>query len=211
MRPEPDETPCTCISCRAMNPPGAEVCSGCGHRLRDPIVSQPPTDWLQNPYEAPRTSLDRMPALRIGTVMVLVAVFAVCLGAMMASPPFGVFISVGILPASIRTAYLADLRRSRGGSSQFFDPVSTFLVTFGAAYLVGFASLIAFGVTCFPIGLMTLGNNLNNPEFLGVYFGVGLGLVVAIFVAVWLSRFLLRAGRRGSGSDRFRDWGRGPQ
>jgi hypothetical protein len=34
--PEPDEIRFACIGCGAMNPVGAEVCAGCGHRFAGP-------------------------------------------------------------------------------------------------------------------------------------------------------------------------------
>jgi len=44
--PHPDEIQFDCIGCGTMNPAGAEVCSGCGHRFAGPeggrIVNSPP-------------------------------------------------------------------------------------------------------------------------------------------------------------------------
>ncbi|WP_435007821.1 hypothetical protein P12x_005086 [Tundrisphaera lichenicola] len=151
-----------------------------------------------------------MPTLRISTVMILIAVVAICLGAILTSLVFGVLFTFGVLPASIRTAYLSDLGRFHRKPLGPDEKLATFLTTLGTAYLVSFASLIAFGVTCFPIGIVSIGSKPNNPDFVWVYAGVGLGLVVAIFVAVRFSRFLLRAGRRKSGSDQFQDWSGGP-
>ena len=46
---QPDEARFACIGCGALNPVGAEVCAGCGHRFAGP-------DRLTAPEPAARSS-----------------------------------------------------------------------------------------------------------------------------------------------------------
>ncbi|WP_435007819.1 hypothetical protein P12x_005084 [Tundrisphaera lichenicola] len=220
MMPEPDETHFTCIGCGESVPVGSDLCPGCRHPFREPIPATSPEEWLSIPDEASRMQAIKAPTIGIGTAMIPIAMVAVCLGAILASPILGVFASLGILPASIRTANVSARRRAQGFPLGVIEKFATFVMTIGAAYLVAFASLAAylvafaslftFVVTCFPIGILSLGGGPRN-QAMGVYLGVGAGLIVAIFVGISLSRLLLRTYHRESRSERSHYSDRGPQ
>ena len=117
--------------------------------------------------------------------MLFVAVIGACLGAFAANEALGALLSVGLVPASIRMAMVSGRRRAEGRPMSAEEWVGSFVLIFVTVYLIGLASLIAFGVTCFPIGLA-------SQNFV---IACGAGGLVAIFVAVKITRFAVRADR----------------
>jgi hypothetical protein len=205
--PEFGDIQFACIGCGAMNPAGAEVCSGCGHRFREPTFVPPPPASMpdpyegprwpsasSNPYEAPRSRVGTAPTFRIGTAMVLIAVVALCLGAFSSGVVEGSLVTVGLLPATIRTFYIAGRREDEGWPMSLGGKLATFFATIGAMILVVFSSILAFGLTCFPVG-MTSGD-------LGL--ALGAGIIAALATAVGLTYALIKMSRTGAQRERDR-------
>jgi hypothetical protein len=185
---EPEAIQFACIGCGAMNPAGAEACSGCGHRFREPTPVPAPLVLPTNPYEAPRSRVAGAPTFRIGTAMVLIAVVALCLGAFAAGIAQGILVTMGLLPATIRTFYIAGRREHEGRPMSTERKVLTFISTVGGVILILFSSIIAFGVTCFPIGMS--GGDVG--------FAVWAGVVAALGAAGGLTYALIKASRAGA-------------
>jgi hypothetical protein len=192
---EPEEIRFACIGCGALNPAGAEACSGCGHRFREPTPVPSPPVSPANFYEAPRSRVDRAPTFRIGTAMVLIAVVAFCLGAFAAGIGQGVLVTMGLLPATIRTFLVAGWREAEGRPMSTERKVLTFISTIGGLILIAVSSIIAFGVTCFPIGMS--GGDAG--------LAIGAGLLSALGAAIGLTWALLRAGRAGARREQDRE------
>jgi hypothetical protein len=195
---KPHEIQFACIGCGAMNPAGAEVCSGCGHRFREPtsfpsprVPGKDPYEapgspaGSTNPYEAPRSRVAGAPTFRIGTAMVLIAVVALCLGAFASGVMEGTLVTLGLLPATIRTFYIAGRREAEGRPMSLGGKISTFSATVGGLILIVFSSIVAFGLTCFPIG-MTSGD-------LGL--ALGAGIIAGLAAAGGLTYTLIKASR----------------
>jgi hypothetical protein len=186
--PDPEEIQFACIGCGTLNPARAEVCSGCGHRFREPTATPSPLVSHANFYEAPRARVDRAPTFRIGTAMVLIAAVAFCLAAFAAGIGQGILVTMGLLPATIRTFLVAGWREAEGRPMSLERKVLTFLSTVGATILIVFSSIIAFGLTCFPIGMS--GGDAG--------LAIGAGLLAALWAAIGLTWALIRASRAGA-------------
>ena len=166
---EPEGIRFACIGCGALNEAGAETCIGCGHSfagplpaaLPDPSRPPPAPPPVRRPvpppnlYEPPAPRVGP-PTIRIGTMMAIIAVIAVHLGAFAANTSLGVVASIGLLPASIRLALVVSRRAAEGRPMRVQDQWLSFLLTFLSSYLVAFSAIIAFGLTCFPIGVSGL-------------------------------------------------------
>jgi hypothetical protein len=216
---EPEEIQFACIGCGAMNPAGAEACSGCGHRFGGPgfvpasasasaplpapgsgrSALPPPVRFL-DPFDPPVARVARTPTFRIGTAMGVIAVVGVGLGAFAASPYLGYLVAVGLVPATIRTILVAGRREAEGRPMRPADQSMSFLLTFGAVYLILVASLIAFGVTCIPIG-----SAMSNTFPGGLWLAFGVGLIAAALTATGLAWGMLKASRDRDRKQRDRD------
>jgi hypothetical protein len=196
--PEFGDIQFACIGCGAMNPAGAEVCSGCGHRFREPTaVPSPPATmpdpyepprWpaaSTNPYEAPRSRVGTAPTFRIGTAMVVIAVVALCLGAFASGVVEGTLVTLALLPATIRTFYIAGRREAEGWPMSAGGKLATFVATIGGMILVVFSSIISFGLTCFPIGM--------SSGDLGL--ALGAGIIAGLAAAGGLTYALIKVSR----------------
>ncbi|WP_435018683.1 hypothetical protein TA3x_000668 [Tundrisphaera sp. TA3] len=194
--PEPDQIQFACIGCGALNPMDAATCSGCGHDFgRPPAPASPGSTGplpsrrpipAPNPYAPPTSDLHRRPTFRIGTAMIVVAVIAVGLGAFAADEALGIGLSIGLIPATIRLAWLSSRGDVGGRAMRAGDLALAFILTFVMSYLILIASVIAFGVTCFPFGMVSQ----------NIVVGVVAGGVAAIFVGIKLTRATLAASRR---------------
>jgi hypothetical protein len=198
---EPDEIQFACIGCGTMNPAGAEVCAGCGHRFAGPDLMSPtrpilpprprPTPFL-NPYEPPSAPIAPPTTFRIGTGLVIIAVIAFCLAAFRADITLGVALTMLILPGTIRTPMVAARRRLEGRPMGIGEQVGTFMMTGMATLGVALSSLIAFVLTCLPSGLVT--GNIGVALMVG---GVG-----AVLCGVWLTRVFLGISREQMARER---------
>ncbi len=196
---DPEEIKFACIGCGAYNPTAAEVCSGCGHRFAGPDLIPPvriilPPRASDNPYEAPLTPIVPPRNFQIGTILIWIAVSAVCMGAFRENFALGVIAVVTLLPATIRTSFVAGARRALGRPMAWEERFATFLMTMLATWAILFASGIAFGITCFGTGLAS--------QNIGV--GVTFGAIGAMSCAVWLSRVFLRNNRDIARRERLR-------
>jgi hypothetical protein len=193
---EPDDVQFACIGCGALNPAGAEVCAGCGHRFAGPdlkpkVPIRIPPRRSENFYEPPTTPIAPPRTFRIGTVLVLIALIAVALAAFRADITLGVGTIVLLAPAAIRTPFLASRRRLEGRPMGFGEQMETFVATMVVTCAVVIASMIAFFATCLPTGIMI--GNLN--------LALAAGAVGSLACAVWLIRFFLRVGRDRAARD----------
>lgn len=196
-----DEIQFVCIGCGALNPLGADICADCKYRFAGPEgesaaspvgAPRPRTrPAVFEPYAPPAAPIAPPRTFRIGTLLVFIAVIAVCLAALRASIGLGVFVVVSLIPATIRMAVVAGNRRTRGWPMSLEEKILTFIMTIGAIYLVGISCIIAFVVTCFPTGLLT--------------GSIGLALIVgvagAITAGLWISSLFLRTSRNRAARD----------
>ncbi len=193
--PEPEEIRFACIGCGALNPVGAEACSGCGHRFAGPdVVSTPPMSvpperrplTPDRYFEPPKAEIAPPPRFRIGTAMAFIAVIAVCLAGFAADVSLGILTSLALGSASIRTFLVSARHEARGRPMDLSEQFLVFLMTMMGTVLVVISSAIGFCVTCFPVGI----GSSSLPLALAV------GGAAAIATAFWVARGLLRIGRK---------------
>ena len=212
---EPEEVKFACIGCGTWNAAGAEVCAGCGHRFAgtdlipkvrialpprppenpyeppsSPIA--PPSGPSENPYEPPSSPIAPPRALRIGTALFLIAIVAVCLGALRENIALGVAVILSLAPAAIRTPLVAGRRRAHGLPMDFWEQFASFLTTMVCTWAVVISTSIAFLATCYPAGLVT--SNL--------VVGLVVGVPAAIGCAFLMTRIFVRMGQGQAARDR---------
>jgi hypothetical protein len=201
---EPGEIQFVCIGCGTTNPAGAEVCAGCGYRFAGTdIVSTPrridPIDRprsrpapLLNPYEPPTPPISPPTTFRIGTILVFTAVVAVCLAMFRADISLGVFVTLMLMPAAIRTPFVAARRRRDRRPMSVGEQVGSFLMTALVTWLTAISGAIGFVATCVPSGLMTQ----------NIAVGLTVGAIGAIACALFIIRFFLKLSRENLAKER---------
>lgn len=198
--PDPEAARFTCAGCGTSNPTGSGACSGCGRRFAGSDLAlgdrnAPTARPAANPYEAPLTPIPPYRSIGIGTAMMLIAVVALCLGALRANIALGIAVSLSLVPAAIRTPLVTARRRAEGATMDWSEQVATFITTVMCTWLVTIASSIAFFATCFPVGAVS-----NS-----IPFGLIVGVPVAIGCAIHLTNRFLRTGPgRAAKSDEIR-------
>lgn len=110
--------------------------------------------------------------VQLGTLMVAIAMVAVCLAVLRVSLGFGVLLILILVPASGRTIAAVLRRHARGRRMDWSERLELFVLSLCIVVVIGLASLVAFAATCFPSGVI-LGN------------GAGIwGLVVAVIIGI---------------------------
>jgi hypothetical protein len=118
-------------------------------------------------------------SVHLGTLMVLIAVVAVCLALLRAAPGLGILLILVLVPASARTVAAVVRRQSRGKRMFWDEKLELFVLSIGIVVVIGIASAAAFLATCFPSGLL-LTNAAGIPGLIAaVIVGVGAGGYVA--------------------------------
>ena len=192
-----DEIYFVCIGCGALNPFGADVCVDCQYRfagpegapVADPVAAPRPRPRPRpvpfEPFAPPTAPIAPPRTFQIGTLLVFIAVIAICLGALRASVGLGIFVIVSLIPATIRVAVVAGHRRARGWPMSLDEKILAFIMALGATYLVAISCITMFVVTCFPTGMLT-----GRIELALV-----VGVAGAIATGAWVTSAFFRSGR----------------
>ncbi len=204
---EPEEIRFACIGCGALNPVGAESCTGCGHRFAGtdvvstpaparPVVPPERRPFSPEPYyEPPKAPIVAPRTFRIGTMMALIAVIALCLAAFAAGTGQGIIALFALGPATIRTLFVSAGREAEGRPMTLGEQVGTFCFTILSLFAIVISAGIGFFATCFPVGMISNGNPVS----------LFIGVIGAIVAAVWVGVGFLRIAREHAESDRARD------
>jgi hypothetical protein len=183
--PEPDGIWFLCPLCGASNRPENAACFLCGHRLHPPGPDEAKTDG-----PGPRTAPTALPApglsFRISSLLLVIAVIAVCLGVVRENTVLGIALSVAVAPALVYTTLVADRRKARGTSMSVPETVATFLAALAGVVVIAVSTVIAFCVTCLPVGLTSQ----------NIFLGSVIGILAAVAALVLSTRFLLALGAR---------------
>ncbi len=193
-----------CPECGASNRPKGTFCFLCGHGLdtarpetsigapRSPIsfTSPEPID----PYQPPTTFVPTPLSFRISSLLMVIAVIAVCLGVWHEEPVLGIILAVVVAPALVYTVIVAAKSKARGRRMAVFEKVGTFLAAIVGAVVIAVSAIIAFFVTCFPVGIVTLGAAGTATWIIALVSG---GTAAVAAAAYMTYRLLTRKGRRG--------------
>jgi hypothetical protein len=193
-----------CPECGASNRAGDSVCFLCDHRL-DAARPEVPSDALKratsrtapelvNPY-APPGGFDS-PALtfRISSLLLVIAVIAVCLGVWHEVPFLGIMLAVVAAPALVYTSVVAARSRASGQPMSVFDKVGSFAGALAGVVVIEFSALIGFGATCMPaVGIAVVAGANGQPAMIAAVVVGGIGAVAAATLVTYF--FLTRKGR----------------
>jgi hypothetical protein len=91
-----------------------------------------------------------MRTIHLNTLMVLIAVIAVCLGVLHEAPGLGILLIVLVIPALARTIAGTRRQQALGRSMSWDEKMLAFFGSLGIVALIGLAATIAFVVTCTP-------------------------------------------------------------
>lgn len=181
-----------CPSCGAQNRADSVECFLCHQPfgLTEPTSAQSPTTWVPSPV-SPTDDLaaahaDIQRTFKLSSLMLIIALVAVCLGALVESPGLGVVLIIVAAPALLRTLAAIHYFRGRGQRLTTVDKVLFFVGSLLIVTMILMSTLIAFTIVCFPAGLVAIGT-LQGAGFL---FAVTAGFVPAVFVAYQTTRAL---------------------
>ena len=158
----------TCRQCGAENWPGRLVCCECG----------------QNPA----ATLVIGGRLSLGSVMLLVALVAVCLSAFRVDVFIGLLLVLVVVPTLVSTVLTTKRRVQAGRPPSLFGKIQIYLVAFGIVLVIELATYFAFFTTCIPLGLATMqGNAYMTRSWVPWVVGFTSAFAVGGFLA-WLLR-----------------------
>ena len=168
-----------CPECGAPVAEGRARCWLCQRRHEEALAT--------NPYAAPRPIAAETPLqFSLATLLLVVTLVAVTLGAFWVAPGLGVFLVVLGVPALIRTMVANNRQRRVGSSHTALEKIGIFLVSLLIMWAVWMSASIAFAVVC-TMGFAPIAM-ANGDMNVALLIGVGGGLVSAIALAVWLLR-----------------------
>lgn len=147
----------------------APACWLCGHYVgHGKVVPGVVRREDPNPYAPPRAEIATGRTSRIATLLLVIAVIAVILGVLREVPPLGVVLAVISVPAVIRTGVAS---RRLPATPGVFAQVGLFLSSFTVAAVTLVSAVIAFGITCFPLGLITFRSGNGSAVILAFLAG----------------------------------------
>jgi hypothetical protein len=194
-----------CPECGASNGPERTSCVLCGHGLdtaqpegrigspRSPIFfsSHEPI----NPYKPPATFVSTPLSFQISSLLMVIAVIAVCLGVARANVVLGIVLAVVVVPALVYTMIVTERHKASGRPIAVLDKAATFVNAIAGVVIIEFSALVAFYMTCVPVSFATasVGVGVNAGLIVGLVTGGLAGIGVAASV-IYL--FLFRKGRK---------------
>jgi hypothetical protein len=130
---------------------------------------------------------------RISSLLLIIAVVAVCLAGWQAQPYVGIGLTVVVLPALGYTCVVAFKSAAAGKPMLVAEKVHTFGAAVAGVLVIEFAALVAFCMTCFPTGYIAFSSNAGPPAVVCAFLIGGLAGVAA---GGWVTYFLLTRKRR---------------
>ena len=174
-----------CPHCGAVNRLSRTTCWLCGH---SPVATGAAAE--PQPQASP-TEKTAQRTFGLSSLMLLIALIAVCLGVMRELPGLGIALAVVATPALIRTIGAVGRKEARGRPMDVPEIIGTFLGSVAVVTTIAVAAGAAFVATCFPVGLVTLGPDRGwGVGIVGIVFAFVLGFAVAGFVGYFLIRRL---------------------
>ena len=151
-----------CPECGAANRVGETTCFLCGGRSGTDSPAQAGAKSF-NPYAPPSVSyappavsVPLRPSFHISSMLLIIAVIAVCLGVWQAQPLLGVIVAVIVVPALGYTSVIAFQSASKGRPLAVSEKLNRFLAALMGVVVILFAALVAFCMTCVPTGFIAL-------------------------------------------------------
>lgn len=168
-----------CPHCGAQNPAAEPRCGSCGQSL---------TLYIGPVEHFPRR-------LDLGSLMLLIALVAVCLGITREVPVLGVFLLAVVLPALLRT--FVWMRRAEGDGQALIWPekFGAFAASTGVVWLIVLGTGVAFLVglalgTAGGAAFLQAAFGRQNSAAVARFIGVPLGCAGAALIGYWLVKGL---------------------
>jgi hypothetical protein len=174
-----------CPDCGATARAGETACFLCGKRLG--VADAKKTIGLA--ADSPSASL---PTFHISSLLLLIALVALCLGVGHDEPVLGIALAVVVLPAAAYTTIIAFRSAALGKPMAVFEKVWSFLAAISGVVVIALAALIAFCVTCIPAGFVAMSGGGET----GIIVAVVIGGIAAVAAGAFMTRFLLTRKRR---------------
>jgi uncharacterized RDD family membrane protein YckC len=145
-----------------------------------------------NPYEPQAEFTTKHFSFQIDSLLMVIAVIAVCLGVAHENLSVGIILAVAVVPALVYTIIVAAKAKARGTPMGGLNKASHFLIAIVKVVVVEFSGLVAFAMICVAIGTMFSGQgNLGSTVVLVA------GALAGIADATCLTYLLfIRKGRR---------------
>lgn len=168
-RPSPELVGCPL--CGARNFAIDEVCDSCGRPLAVVIGPRP-----------------RVRRVNLATVMVLIALVAVCLAPIRVAPAASILLMAILIPTTVRVLLAIEERKADGRPMSFPQTFDAAFASCGITILILLAATIAFVVTCVPTGFCMATGRVD--ERVGLSVANLSGATCALFVAYRVGRRL---------------------
>ena len=154
-----------CPACGAKNPAIADLCAACGKSLTVVIGPMP-----------------KVKHVGIGSVMIVIAVVAVCLVPIRSAPWVSLFQVILFVPASIRGVIALERRRLDGWATPFGQAIGLFLDSFFIVLWIVLATVIGFVVACLLIGFVTLSMGRGDAGIVTALVAGAIGAPATLYV-----------------------------
>ena len=143
-----------CPQCGGKNGPWRGLCFLCGHGL-DTATSEPRTGAPKSPaspaapevvnsYEPPAAFFAPAVTFRISSLLMVIAVIAVCLGVAHENLVLGIILAVAVAPALMYTFMVAARSKARGKPMVLLEKVGSFLAAIAGVVVIAVSAFIAF-------------------------------------------------------------------
>ncbi len=162
-RPSPEIVGCP--SCGVKNFAIDDVCAECGKSLEIVILPRPTVRHVG-----------------LGSVMVVIAVLAVCLAPVRYAPGLSMVLAMFLVPGALRGVLVLERRRLDGRASDGVEVLAVLLRSFFVCFAIALSGWIAFVVFCFPIGLATMDMGWGSGFFVALCAGAIAGLLTLCYV-----------------------------
>jgi hypothetical protein len=130
--------------------------------------------------------------VQLSTLMLLIALIAVCLGVLHEEPGLGILLIILliflVIPALARTIAGTRRRQALGRSMSWDEKMLAFFGSLGIVAVIGLAATIAFAATCTPTAIVAA----SAMDVYGLIPAGLVGLTASGFVIFYLGRALWR-------------------
>jgi hypothetical protein len=175
-----------CPDCGALARAGETTCFLCGQRLGGAESKQTIGLAATESPSAP------WPTFHISSLLLLIALVALCLGVGHEEPALGIALAVVVLPAAGYTTVIAFRSAATGRPMSVFQKLWSFGGAMTGVMAIEFASLVAFCITCVPTGFVAMSAGEK-----GIIVAVVVGGIAAVAAGAFMTRYLLTMRSRG--------------
>jgi hypothetical protein len=153
-----------CPTCGVKNAVVQNHCSACGKPLAILILPRP-----------------KVRRAGLGSVMIFIAVLAVCLAPVRVAPGLTAVMAIVLVPAALRGLIAIERRRLDDRPARAVEAVAILLHSFFIVAAIGISAVTAFCATCIPIGFFAFGVNSAGAMYVALGVGTITGLLALYF------------------------------